>query len=69
LCIEVQDDGIGIEPERRKVLLVQGDAGAGVALLNIHQRMQHLYGTELKIQSTPGQGTTVRVIISGGEIA
>ncbi|MDF3001543.1 MAG: hypothetical protein K0Q48_1662 [Bacillota bacterium] len=32
LCIEVQDDGIGIEPERRKVLLVQGDAGAGVAL-------------------------------------
>lgn len=69
LCVEVEDDGIGIEPEKQKVLLDEGDAGAGVALLNIHQRMLHMYGTELEIQSTPGKGTTVRVIISGGKNA
>ncbi len=62
LLVEIIDDGMGIEEERLKDVLLPGvGSGNGVGLANVHARLQGLYGEEygLKIQSEPGEGTTV----------
>src|SRR5690606_20524828 len=63
-CFVIEDDGVGFdsgEPlappddpsERRQ----------GVGLVNINKRLKYEYGTGLKIDSAPGQGTRVTVRI------
>lgn len=62
LLVEIMDDGMGIEKERLKDVLLPGvGSGNGVGLANVHARLQGLYGSEygLKIQSELGEGTTV----------
>ena len=62
LLIEIIDDGMGIEKERLKDVLLPGvGSGNGVGMANVHARLQGLYGEEygLKIKSEPGEGTTV----------
>lgn len=64
--IEVQDDGVGIEPEVMSEVFKPGfGSGSGVGLSNVHERLKILFGDEygLTITSTPGQGTTVFVRI------
>jgi len=68
LCFEVRDTGVGISPDDRARLLqpfVQADSsttrrygGTGLGLA-ICQRLSSLMGGRLRLESAPGQGTTV----------
>jgi two-component system LytT family sensor kinase len=60
LFIEVHDDGVGIPEER-----VADVYGAGIGISNVHERLKVLYGQDyaLRIESRPGEGTTIRVEI------
>lgn len=59
-CIMVEDNGIGIPPDKLAALL---DANyhptQSMALMNIHQRLQRIYGHGLSIYSEEGIGTRV----------
>lgn len=54
VCLRIEDDGIGFEPGRRR--LVSGTSGLG--MVNMRERVQ-AHGGTLKIVSAPGQGTRV----------
>lgn len=66
VCIEISDDGAGIEPEKLGMLL--NGAGQSVGLSNIHSRLLHMFGSGLEIWSETGTGTRVSFRIPlGGE--
>jgi two-component system LytT family sensor kinase len=56
--LRVTDDGVGIEPDRVQALLA--GAGGGIGLSNVDARLRATFGEQyaLRIQSTPGRGTT-----------
>ncbi|WP_248930531.1 ATP-binding protein [Paenibacillus hamazuiensis] len=61
---QIEDDGVGIEPERLEQLLGRKTGGPqGVGLKNIMKRLKYEYNSELKLESTPGGGTVVTVSI------
>lgn len=68
--IDVTDNGCGIPPEQAAALFspnAKADGpGNGVALKNINRRLQMKYGLEsgLCVDSLPGFGTTISVIIA-----
>lgn len=66
LAIEVEDDGVGIEPEKLEHLLSEERTNKGVGLFNIHCRLLRLYGSGLDISSEYGCGTRVRFVIPDG---
>ncbi|MBA2941362.1 sensor histidine kinase [Paenibacillus sp. CGMCC 1.16610] len=70
LHFEVEDDGIGIQPDKMAELtaMMASDEWEGehnFALRNIHSQIQLTYGKEygLSIESTPGSGTTVKLVL------
>lgn len=69
LTLSVRDDGIGIEPERLKELQEQMmDSGAatdkiGMANVAARLRLQYDDSCRFTIQSTPGDGTCVTMLI------
>ncbi len=60
IVIEIEDDGVGIPPQRQAQV-----RRSGIGVSNVQQRLQVLYGDayELDIQSEPGSGTTVRIAL------
>ncbi|MFB5678254.1 ATP-binding protein [Paenibacillus terreus] len=59
ILVVVEDDGVGIPPEKvEQILSSTGEAG-GVGLRNIHRRLVSLYGSGLQISSGPDDGTIV----------
>jgi signal transduction histidine kinase len=54
--LEVDDDGRGFDPAAA--------TGTGQGLRNLRERAERL-GGQAHISSTPGQGTNLRVILSG----
>jgi signal transduction histidine kinase len=64
VALEVEDDGIGIPPEDRdKIFEVfystrKGGTGLGLAIV---RRIATNHGGELEVESTPGEGTIVRL--------
>jgi two-component system LytT family sensor kinase len=60
LHIEIEDNGVGISEEKLPHVYVEG-----IGLSNVRERLRVLYGTdfELSIQSTPGEGTLIRIEI------
>lgn len=72
LVLSVRDDGGGIEPEKQQAIRDSFVAGTEPAehfgLYNVHRRLQLMYGTAepVRLQSVPGEGTTVTVTIPPG---
>ncbi|MBB6019755.1 two-component system sensor histidine kinase YesM [Paenibacillus sp. JGP012] len=81
VCVEVRDDGPGIEAERLQTIqqaLKGGDPlapgrGTGVGLVNVHQRLQLYFGgsplgeyARLVVVSEAGAGTVIRFHIPKG---
>jgi two-component system, LytTR family, sensor kinase len=63
LQLEVEDDGVGMAPERNAASPVSGlvRPGTGIGMRNVRERMEVLYGNEaeVSIESRPGRGTKV----------
>ncbi|WP_433325531.1 sensor histidine kinase [Spirillospora sp. CA-294931] len=75
--ISVEDDGVGMDPERlSEILAAPGDRqgrfgtgrerranGAGIGLANVDERMRQVYGDEfgLTVETAPGEGTKVNL--------
>ncbi|HSL21318.1 MAG TPA: sensor histidine kinase [Vicinamibacterales bacterium] len=55
LTIEVEDDGIGFDPEEMRQ---PRETGQGLGLLGMRERLS-LFGGTCKVESQPGQGTRV----------
>lgn len=54
VLIEIEDDGLGFDPDER--------SNAGQGLPSLHERATVLGGT-LEIDATPGEGTTIRAVV------
>jgi len=73
LLIEVEDDGIGMEPEPMDSIARLGsqevragaESGSGIGMRNVRERMEVLYGSqaEVEVVSRPGRGTKVRLVM------
>ena len=59
--IEVEDDGVGIAPERSLRTGVLTQEGNGIGMRNVRERLEVLYGDAagIEITSRPGRGTRV----------
>ena len=62
LSIEVEDDGVGMGPAKGGAL---ARPGTGIGMKNVRERLQVLYGklAEVEVQSRPGRGTKVTLIM------
>ncbi len=62
--IEVEDNGIGIEPEQMKRLLEPSlKENSGIGISNTNRRLIQLFGKGLSISSKQGEGTVVSFTI------
>ncbi|MBM7866079.1 GAF domain-containing protein [Heliobacterium gestii] len=74
--ISVEDDGVGMTPEKVAQLLVRngataGAASGGIGLRNVHERLCSIYGPDygLRIESKPGLGTICALRIPDKDIS
>ena len=60
LLIEIEDNGMGIPPERLAEVY-----GGGIGISNVHERLRLLYGDQFKmdIRSKEGEGTQIHIEI------
>jgi two-component system LytT family sensor kinase len=67
LMVEVEDDGVGMAPDRIDVSPVSGIVrpGTGIGVRNVRERMEVMYGdrARVEINSLPGRGTKVRLLM------
>lgn len=59
ISLEVSDDGVGLDAERRRRALREGHLG----LISVAERSESI-GAELSVQSSPDEGTRVRLVVS-----
>lgn len=61
--ITVEDDGVGIDPEKLAEVLAGGPPGEHVGLRNVDARLRQVYGDEhgLVVETNVGAGTLVRM--------
>lgn len=67
MIVEVEDDGVGIEPGRKHVPPAGGlvRESSGIGMKNVRERMEVLYGEDASVEivSRPGRGTKVRLVM------
>jgi two-component system LytT family sensor kinase len=67
LLVEVEDDGVGMAPERDAASPTSGlvRPGNGIGMRNVRERMEVLYGklADVEINSRPGRGTKVTLLM------
>ncbi len=65
LLVEVEDDGVGMEPKNASARQVEGRGGTGIGIKNVRERMEVLYGMSASVEvvSRPGRGTKVTLIM------
>jgi signal transduction histidine kinase/ActR/RegA family two-component response regulator/HAMP domain-containing protein len=66
VCLEVSDTGIGMDEETRRRCLepfftTKGERGTGLGLAMVYGMIQR-HSAELELESTPGRGTTFRLV-------
>jgi two-component system sensor histidine kinase YesM len=66
LLMQVSDNGLGIEPEKLENLLqyeTKSEAGSGVGIKNVHERIQLRFGKEygLEVESELEEGTCIKI--------
>jgi signal transduction histidine kinase/ActR/RegA family two-component response regulator len=66
VCLEVTDTGIGMDEETRRRCMepfftTKGERGTGLGLAMVYG-MAKRHGAELELESSPGTGTTVRIV-------
>ena len=70
--VEVTDNGVGMGAEQRdKIFLpffTTKPTGTGLGMA-IVKKIMDLHGGEIEIDSTPGEGTTVRLVIPRAALA
>ncbi len=70
LVVEVEDDGVGMEPGRSLPSAVSGlvRESSGIGMRNVRERMEVLYGdaAQVEVVSRPGRGTKVRLVMPQG---
>ncbi|ARE86043.1 Sensor histidine kinase YpdA [Clostridium formicaceticum] len=67
--IQIADNGVGMTQQQIKDLLKGKKSQQGIGLLNVHTRLKANYNQGLEIQSEPGQGTKVTIMIPHGNPA
>ncbi len=73
VCLEVRDTGIGMDEETCKRCLepfftTKGERGTGLGLAMVYGIVQR-HGGEIEIESFPGRGTVIRIILAVPERA
>jgi len=67
LVIEIEDDGVGIEPGGSVAAPISGleREGSGIGMRNVRERMHVLFGgaAQVEMVSRPGRGTKVRLVM------
>ncbi|MGI5270706.1 sensor histidine kinase [Nonomuraea sp. CA-218870] len=70
--ITVEDDGVGMDPERARSVLDEDPAreGAGIGLANVDLRLRQIYGDGygLKVETALGAGTKVRLRVPKAQL-
>jgi len=70
--VEVADNGVGMAPEHRdKIFLpfyTTKPTGTGLGMA-IVKKIMDLHGGEIEIESAPGRGTSVRLVIPRAAVA
>jgi signal transduction histidine kinase len=65
--LRIADEGRGIGKEERETLFVPFGSlkpgGTGVGLLIVRRMIEEVHGGKLTIESTPGEGTTMRIVL------
>ncbi|MFB9275620.1 sensor histidine kinase [Cohnella cellulosilytica] len=76
LCVTVADNGSGMTKEQLDSLTKHANSGTdrqGFGIYNVNERLRRHYGQacRLRIQSAPGEGTTVQLLIpqNAGQVA
>jgi two-component system, LytTR family, sensor kinase len=61
----IEDDGVGMDPERLRQMLAGHTAGDHVGLRNVDSRLRQVYGDDhgLVIETAPGAGTLITMRI------
>ncbi|HEY0784841.1 MAG TPA: histidine kinase [Acidobacteriaceae bacterium] len=70
LVIEVEDDGVGIAPDRALRSGVLEQKGTGIGMRNVRERLEVLYGNDavFEVTSRPGRGTLVTMHVPGAAV-
>ena len=67
LLLEVEDDGVGVEPGRTTTAHTSGlvRESSGIGMRNVRERVEVLYGDEAHVEmvSRPGRGTKVTLLL------
>lgn len=67
LVLTVKDDGLGMNEEQRQAILhPESSTGLGIAVKNVHDRVEGYFGpgSHMEVESQPGVGTTIRLIMN-----
>jgi two-component system NtrC family sensor kinase len=70
VCIEVEDNGCGIEASNREKIFTnffstKGADGTGLGLLNV-QKIAQEHGGSVEVESEPGRGSVFRLLLPSG---
>lgn len=66
ICIEIEDDGVGMTPERlQHIQKLKNSHETGIGIRNVHQRIQVYFGKDygVDIESELDEGTMVSIIL------
>ncbi|MEO3855796.1 histidine kinase [Acrocarpospora sp. B8E8] len=61
--ITVEDDGLGMDPERLRRVLSGEDRATGVGLANVDERLRQVYGDEYGLVVETGEGAGTKVTL------